>query len=200
VQERVRRVRIGVTRARGQRDRPARIARGERRRGADGKRLGLPRSECQRARPDACEGGELLRRDLPGDRPGHQRLPLELGRTLLEKGSLERRAKRKTAAKKPSSRHLLVLEPLGAAIWAARARDELGRIGLRRAVVTESLTLAQERVAALAAGGAGDREIAQTLYMSRRTVESHLTTVYRELGIRSRAQLAAARREQRERP
>jgi DNA-binding CsgD family transcriptional regulator len=94
----------------------------------------------------------------------------------------------------------LVLEPLGAAIWAARARDELGRIGLRRAVVTESLTLAQERVAALAAGGAGDREIAQTLYMSRRTVESHLTTVYRELGIRSRAQLAAARREQRERP
>ena len=121
-----------------------------------------------------------------------QRLPLQLGRTLLEKGTLERRAKRKTAAKQTLEQALAVLEPLGAALWVARARDELGRVGLRRAVVTERLTPAQERVAALAARGATNREIAQTLYMSGRTVESHLTTVYRELGIRSRAQLAAA--------
>ena len=121
-----------------------------------------------------------------------QRLPLELGRTLLEKGTLERRAKRKTAAKHTLEHALAVLEPLGAALWVARASDQLSRIGLRRAVVTEGLTPAQERVAALAAGGHTNREIAQTLYMSGRTVESHLTTVYRELGIRSRAQLAAA--------
>ena len=85
-----------------------------------------------------------------------------------------------------------MLEPLGAAIWIARARDELGRIGLRRATITEGLTPAQERVAELAANGATNREIAQTLYMSARTVESHLTKIYSELKIRSRAQLATA--------
>jgi DNA-binding CsgD family transcriptional regulator len=121
-----------------------------------------------------------------------QRLPLELGRTLLEKGSLERRAKRKTAAKYTLEQGLQILEPLGAALWVKRARDELGRIGLRPAVVTEGLTPAQERVAELAASGSTNQEIAQTLYMSARTVESHLTKIYRELGIRSRAQLAAA--------
>ncbi|MGO9890468.1 MAG: LuxR C-terminal-related transcriptional regulator [Solirubrobacteraceae bacterium] len=113
-------------------------------------------------------------------------------RLLLEKGSLERRAKRKTAAKHTLEQALAVLEPLGAALWSARARDELSRIGLRRPIATEGLTPAQERVAALAAGGATNREIALTLYMSARTVESHLTNVYDELGIRSRAQLAAA--------
>jgi DNA-binding CsgD family transcriptional regulator len=149
-----------------------------------------------------CEGlllaarGHLARAidalDLALAEHARQSLPLELGRTLLEKGSLERRAKRKTAAKQTLEQALAVLEPLGGAIWAGRARDELGRIGLRRAVVTQGLTPAQERVAALAAGGASNREIAQTLYMSARTVESHLTKVYDELGIRSRAQLAAA--------
>jgi hypothetical protein len=64
-----------------------------------------------------------------------QRLPLELGRTLLERGSLERRAKRKTAAKHTLEQALQILEPLGAALWVARARDELDRIGLRRAVM-----------------------------------------------------------------
>ena len=58
--------------------------------------------------------------------------------------------------------------------------------------MTEGLTPAQQRVAELAAGGATSREIAHTLYMSERTVEAHLTKIYRELGIRSRAQLAAA--------
>jgi DNA-binding CsgD family transcriptional regulator len=85
-----------------------------------------------------------------------------------------------------------VLEPAGAAIWVARARDELGRIGLRRPAVAQGLTAAQKRFAELAAAGATNREIAQTLCMSRRTVESHLTTIYRELGVRSRAELAAA--------
>jgi DNA-binding CsgD family transcriptional regulator len=119
-------------------------------------------------------------------------LPLELGRTLLEKGSLERRAKRKTAAKQTLEQALAVLEPLDAAIWVARGRDELGRIGLRRAVVSDGLTPAQSRVAELAVAGATNREIAQTLYMSERTVEAHLTKIYREFGIRSRAQLAGA--------
>jgi len=119
-------------------------------------------------------------------------LPHELGRTLLEKGSIERRAKRKTAAKQTLEQALAVLEPLDAAFWVARARDELGRIGLRRAAVTEGLTPAQTRVAELVATGLSNQEIANTLYMSTRTVESHLTKIYREYGVRSRAQLVAA--------
>jgi DNA-binding NarL/FixJ family response regulator/tetratricopeptide (TPR) repeat protein len=165
-------------------------------------RAGASQSRHAAAIAKRCEGlllgarGELASAidvlDLALAEHARQRLPLQLGRTLLEKGSLERRAKRKTAAKHTLEQALQILEPLGAALWAARARDELGRIGLRRAVVTEGLTPAQERVAELAAGGATNREIAQTLYMSERTVEAHLTKIYRELEIRSRAQLAAA--------
>ncbi|MGO9977521.1 MAG: helix-turn-helix domain-containing protein [Solirubrobacteraceae bacterium] len=76
-------------------------------------------------------------------------------------------------------------------MWVSRARDELRRIGLRRPAVTDGLTPAQERVAELVAAGLSNREIASALYMSQRTVEAHLTKIYREVGVRSRAQLAA---------
>jgi DNA-binding CsgD family transcriptional regulator len=118
--------------------------------------------------------------------------PVEHARTLLEKGSIERRAKRKAAAKQSLERALTILEPLGAEIWASRARDELSRIGLRRANATEGLTPAQTRVAELVSRGATNAEIARELHMSLRTVESHLTRVYREYGVTSRSQLVAA--------
>jgi len=124
----------------------------------------------------------------------HERrpVPLDLGRTLLEKGTLERRAKRKSVAKQSLERALSVLEPLQAALWVNRARDELSRVGLRRAAASDGLTPAQTRVAELVVAGMTNREIANTLYMSLRTVETHLTKVYRELGVRSRAQLIAS--------
>jgi DNA-binding CsgD family transcriptional regulator len=53
------------------------------------------------------------------------------------------------------------------------------------------LTDAEERVASLAARGASNKEIAAKLYVSVHTVEAHLSRVYRKLGVRSRAQLAA---------
>ena len=59
--------------------------------------------------------------------------PFEHGRTLLEKGALERRAKRKGAAKQTLERALAMLEPLAAQFWVSRTRDELSRIGMRRA-------------------------------------------------------------------
>ena len=89
-----------------------------------------------------CRGLLLAaRRDIPGAidaldaalaAHGMRPIPAELGRTLLERGSLQRRAKRKSAAKQSLEEALAILEPLGAALWVARARDELGRIGLRR--------------------------------------------------------------------
>lgn len=119
-------------------------------------------------------------------------LPPELARTLVEKGTLLRRAKQKSAAKQTLEEALALLEPLDAEILKARARDELTRIGLRRATVTTGLTAAQTRVAELAAAGESNQQIATNLYMSTRSVESHLTKIYRELGIRSRSQLATA--------
>ncbi|HUA44660.1 MAG TPA: AAA family ATPase [Solirubrobacteraceae bacterium] len=119
-------------------------------------------------------------------------VPLELARTLLEKGALQRRAKRKTAANRTLDEALAIFEALEAPLWIERTRDELGRIGLRRAAVSEGLTPAQSRVAELAVAGLSNQEIASTLYMSTRSVESHLTKIYREYGVRSRAQLVGA--------
>jgi DNA-binding CsgD family transcriptional regulator len=70
--------------------------------------------------------------------------------------------------------------------------DELARVGLRRPVITEGLTPAQQRVAELVAAGMSNREIAATLYMRVRSVEAHLTKAYRELDVRSRSELVAA--------
>lgn len=120
-----------------------------------------------------------------------QRRLFEYGRTLLEKGSLERRAKRKAAAKQTLEEALAILEPLGPEMWLSRTRDELSRIGLRRARTT-GLTPAQIRVAELVREGSTNAEIARQLHMSLRTVEAHLTRVYRERGVSSRAQLIAA--------
>ena len=115
----------------------------------------------------------------------------ELARTLLELGTLQRRAKQKNAAKQTLESALTMFESIGAKMWVDRTRDELSRIGLRRPTVSEGLTPAQTRVAELVVDGLSNREIASTLYMSPRSVEAHLTKIYREYGVRSRAQLVA---------
>jgi DNA-binding CsgD family transcriptional regulator len=120
------------------------------------------------------------------------RLPFEHGRTLLEKGSIERRARRKAAARQTLEEALAILEPLGAQLLVSRTRDELARIGLRRAELTDGLTPTQARVGELVAAGLTNPQIARQLHMSVRTVESHLTRVYREFGVTSRSQLTAA--------
>lgn len=122
----------------------------------------------------------------------HERLPMpfELGRTLLVKGQIERRAKRKAAARSSLERALGVFEQLPAPLWAKRAHSELRRLGLRRGD-RDALTESEQRVAALAASGLRNREVAAQLYMSPKTVEANLARVYRKLGIHSRAELGA---------
>jgi DNA-binding CsgD family transcriptional regulator len=117
-------------------------------------------------------------------------MPFERARTLLVKGVLERRARRRGDAKASFEEALATFEQLGARLWAKRARGELERVGLRR-TSGEGLTEGERRVAELAARGLTNREVAAALFMSPKTVESNLTRTYRKLGVRSRAQLVA---------
>jgi DNA-binding NarL/FixJ family response regulator len=105
-------------------------------------------------------------------------------------GRVQRRTRRKAAAKQSLERALEIFEELPAPLWAQRARDELGRIGLRRAAPGE-LTASERRVAELAAAGLTNREVAARLFMSPKTVEANVARAYRKLGIRSRAELGA---------
>lgn len=115
--------------------------------------------------------------------------PFELARTLLVRGAAERRAKRRRAARETLAAALAELERLGAARWAEKARAELARIG-GRAPSRGELTPTEREVAARAADGLTNREVANALVVSERTVEYHLSNVYRKLGVRSRTELA----------
>lgn len=120
----------------------------------------------------------------------HERLPqpFERARTLLALGMTQRRAKQRRAARQSLQHAFTIFEELGAAVWSDRARAELGRIGGRRTATT--LTSSEERVAALVAQGRTNREVAEELYITERTVEGHLSHIYGKLGIRSRTELA----------
>jgi len=118
------------------------------------------------------------------------RLPLELGWTWLIKGRLHRRAKQRRTAADAFAQAAAIFDRLGAAAWAERTRNELDTVGPRRRAPDE-LTATELRVAELAAGGITNREIARAVFMSEKTVEAHITRVYRKLGIHSRAELGA---------
>jgi DNA-binding NarL/FixJ family response regulator len=114
--------------------------------------------------------------------------PFELARTLLVQGTVRRRAKQKRPAREALHAALALFERLGAVPWAEIARAELAAIAGRPAPTGE-LTPTEERVASLAAAGRTNREIAETLFLSVRTVETHLSHAYHKLGARSRTEL-----------
>jgi DNA-binding CsgD family transcriptional regulator len=124
----------------------------------------------------------------------HQRVPrpFELARTLRAQGMVLRRHKHKTAAKAALQQALGIFERLGALLWAQATNAELDRVGLRPAapVGVSGITAAEARVAELVAAGRTNREVAGELFMSPKTVEAHLSRIYRKLGVRSRAELA----------
>jgi DNA-binding CsgD family transcriptional regulator len=122
------------------------------------------------------------------------RAPLELGRTLLVHGQILRRAKKKSQARDSLEQAKSVFADSGAAIWVARVKAELSRIGGRAPSPTE-LTASERRVAEVVAAGATNREVADQLFLSVSTVETILTRVYRKLGVRSRTEMARIVRE-----
>jgi DNA-binding NarL/FixJ family response regulator len=128
--------------------------------------------------------------DLLADSPAQ----LEHTRALIELGAALRRANRRAAARDPLRRGLELADRGGMRLLAHRARHELHATGARprRSALSgiDSLTPAEHRVATLAAQGHNNPEIAQQLYITRRTVEAHLTHAFQKLDITTRAQLA----------
>jgi DNA-binding CsgD family transcriptional regulator len=121
---------------------------------------------------------------------------LEHVRALVDLGSALRRANRRAAARIPLRRALELADRDGMRLLASRARQELHAAGARprRAALSgvDSLTPAEHRVATLAAQGHSNREIAQLLYVTRRTVETHLTHVFQKLDVTTRVELHEA--------
>ncbi|QOC91318.1 helix-turn-helix transcriptional regulator [Micromonospora craniellae] len=121
---------------------------------------------------------------------------LHHARALVDYGAALRRNGERTAAQEPLRQALHHASRCGAQSLTSRATDELLAAGARPRRVTlsgpEALTAQELRVAQLAARGATNRDIAQQLFVTRRTVEIHLTSAYRKLNITSRQHLAAA--------
>ncbi len=120
----------------------------------------------------------------------HLPMPFERARTLLAKGQIERRAKRKAAARRSIEEALEIFDRLGAPLWSEIAQAELRRVGVRSST-PDGLSETERKVAELAAAGLKNREVAARLFISPKTVEANLARAYRKLGIRSRAELGA---------
>jgi DNA-binding CsgD family transcriptional regulator len=121
---------------------------------------------------------------------------LEHARARAELGAALRRAGHRAQAREHLRRAVELATICGAAPLAARTETELLATGARPRRIAlhgvESLTPSERRVAEMAAQGQSNREIAQALFVTQRTVEVHLTSAYRKLDISSRSQLAAA--------
>jgi len=121
---------------------------------------------------------------------------LERAYALTQLGAALRRASRRAEAREPLRRGLELAHGCGAKPLAELAHTELVATGARprRLVLSglESLTPSERRVAGMAAQGMTNRDIAQALFVTPRTVEAHLSSTYRKLQISSRSQLSDA--------
>ncbi len=119
--------------------------------------------------------------------------PFEGARTELCFGERLRRARRRREAREHLRSAAATFERLAAEPWAARAATELRATGetvrRRDRTADEELTPQELQIALHAAEGESNREIGAALFLSPRTVEFHLTRVYRKLNIHSRAEL-----------
>lgn len=145
------------------------------------------------AAPDH-EAGELFEKALAI--PGADRWPFDLARIQLGYGERLRRTKATTEARKHLAAALDTFQRLGAQPWAARAGNELRATGLsiRQAdtIGPASLTPQQREIAMLAAAGLTNKQIGERLFLSPRTIATHLYQLFPKLGVTSRAALRDA--------
>ena len=135
--------------------------------------------------------GALAVLDDAADATATLPLPLDRGRTALVRGAVLRRLRRVREARAALEEARATFAALPSPAWEARAVAELARLG-GRAATPDALTPAERQVAELAAAGRSNREIAEALVLSVRTVESQLSSAYAKLGVRGRAGLGAA--------
>jgi DNA-binding CsgD family transcriptional regulator len=121
---------------------------------------------------------------------------LEHAHALTDLGSALRRANHRQEAREPLRRALELAHQCGAAPLAERAHEELLATGARprrRALSgVDALTPSERRITAMAADGLSNRQIAQDLFLTPRTVEFHLSNAFRKLDISARTQLQGA--------
>jgi DNA-binding CsgD family transcriptional regulator len=135
---------------------------------------------------DLAAAGRLLdeasaRHEAAGD-------PFGWARARLAAGIVHRRLRRKRLARTALEAAANAFDELGAMSWSAETRAELARLGGRQRI--EGMSPSERRVAELVAEGRTNRDIAAALFVTERTVASHLTHVYAKLGVRSRTELA----------
>ena len=134
--------------------------------------------------PELRESAEVLE---------HSPAKLEYARSLVDLGAALRRGNARSSAREPLRVGLELATRSGAGPLAERARRELLACGgrPRRMMITgrDALTPSEQRIAELAARGDPNRDIAQALFITPKTVENHLGRIYKKLGINAREQL-----------
>jgi DNA-binding NarL/FixJ family response regulator len=126
-----------------------------------------------------------------------QPMPFEQARTLLSEGEALRRAYRPVAARRPLRHALSLFSGLGARPWITRTMTEMAATGIRSDArngaspsALDTLSPQELQVARAVGRGLSNVDAAAALFVSRKTVEAHLTRVYRKLGVHSRTELA----------
>jgi DNA-binding CsgD family transcriptional regulator len=165
----------------------------------DARTLGLPRAEGVALRAAGLlegskRGIELLNESLSVLEQADA--PLERARTLVELGAALRRANQRSASREPLKAGLELAFACSAPRLMERALEELRLAGARprRPVVSgpDALTPGEARVARMAAAGMSNKDIAQSLFVTAKTVENQLGAAYRKLGVASREALREA--------
>jgi DNA-binding CsgD family transcriptional regulator len=140
------------------------------------------------------EGIGLIREAVAVLEPSPARL--EHAYALANLGAALRRANHRAEARDYLRQALELAQRSGATLLAEAAHEELVATGARPRRIVQTgaaaLTPSERRIAAMAAEGLSNREIAQALFVTLRTVEMHLSNAFRKLGVSSRTQLAAA--------
>ena len=139
------------------------------------------------------EAEQLFREALGQDWAGY---PFLRARTLFSFGCWLRRQRRSVDSRIPLRDAIDLFDALGANRWSARARQELRAagetIGQRTPDARDRLTAQELQIAQLAAQGLSNREIGERLFLSHRTIGSHLYRIFPKLEITSRVQLRDA--------
>ncbi len=163
---------------------------------ADARRWGAPGTVGPSLRVVGLLRGDLDLLQEAADVLEHSHARLELAKALADLGAALRRERRPSEAREPLRRALELADACSADGLVEHVRSELYAAGARPRTTAlggvDALTASERRVAAFAADGQSNRDIAQSLFVTPKTVEVHLSNAYRKLGIRSRRELAGA--------